>query len=476
MGRAMYKIKYIIISLLSICLHINSQTFITVNNNIYRIGKLSQCEYVAKDNKNIICDCCFSHISNLKLNPIQIIKICSESFRCSSSSSINHKSALKKIKEARINLKAMSIINIDNKLIKNTEENITENDINNILWKLYEIGYIYLPTSDKNNIISKEIGNKGRYTGQLFSVKASLNSNKDIVPLYIIKETKKGLQEIENLYKINSGPLGNERKSSPEFISNLIKPQEIIRIAFDEIHFQIKNRYFSVLQMAPGKSLYSYLKNFGKLASSKDLDDEELQSSYKKIKKIFYNIGFMISKLHQKYADNSVNNNLLSRKTLVHGDLHAENLFYDDINDIVTLIDNETFALSIDEPCSGVNDIVEFYTIHTVKTIAHNFSNQLTLNIEFGIDDRIWHELCYQLFYGYLQAFGKLTNLDTKNLVYDFIREMHEGFSHLYIFTSPYHLIDQRRLKRLGPSIRRIEIGNNEFKNTLDKLKNMITL
>lgn len=471
----MHIIKYIIILILSIFLRVNSQTFITANNDMYRITKLSQCEYIAKDNKNILCDCCFSHISNLKMDPIQIIKICSESFRCDPKPSRSHKSALKKIKESRINLKAMSIINIDNKLIKTTEENITENDINNILWKLCEIGYIYLPTSDRNNIISKEISNKGRYTGQLFSVKASLNSHKDIVPLYIIKETKKGLKEIENLYKINSGPLADERKSTPEFISNLIKPQEIIRIAFDEIHFQIKNRYFSVLQMAPGRSLYSYLKDFGKLASLKDLDDEELQNSYKKIKKIFYNTGFMISKLHQKYANNSINNDILGRRTFVHGDLHAENLFYDDDNDIVTLIDNETFALSIDEPCSGVNDIVEFYTIHTVKTIAHNFSNQLTLNIEFGIDDRIWHELCYQLFYGYLQAFGKLSKSDTKNLVYDFIREMHEGFSHFYMFTSPYHFIDQRRLKRFGPSIRRIEIGNNEFKNTLDKLKNIIT-
>jgi hypothetical protein len=159
----------------------------------------------------------------------------------------------------------------------------------------------------------------------------------------------------------------------------------------------------------------------------------------------------------------------------VHGDLHSQNLFYDDATGVITLIDNETFALSLDEPCSGVNDIVEFYLVHTVKTIAHNFSNQLVINIEFGIDDRLWHELCRQLFLGYLTAFGPMASDDLQCLIHGFNRQILQGCSHFYLFTSPYHLMDQRRLKRLGPSFRRLNIQNNALKQTLDKLQQSLT-
>jgi hypothetical protein len=158
------------------------------------------------------------------------------------------------------------------------------------------------------------------------------------------------------------------------------------------------------------------------------------------------------------------------KPTLNHGDLHSENIFWDDKNQHLTLIDNETFALSVKHPSSGVNDIVEFYMLHTVHTVAHAVSSQLTTNEEFGINDALWHELWRSLFYGYLTAYNPTTPAAFSKLFEDFHKEFMNGLSQFRMLKNLRDFTDQRKLKRFGPSIRRSKIKHHELKETFDRL------
>jgi hypothetical protein len=245
-------------------------------------------------------------------------------------------------------------------------------------------------------------------------------------------------------------------------------------VAFDDLHFKLKTngktRYFSLLQTAPGKSLNKHIRDFGTIAQKADFDDKEFAVALSKIKHIFYRIGYAMSELHQRYADPTDKREGPLKRTLVHGDLHSENVFYDELTDKVTLIDNETFALSIKRPSLGVDDILECYLLHTMKTIAHAATSQLTNNLEFGIDDSLWHELWRALFDGYLSAFGDLSRADFELLFNDFRVEFYNGLSHRHILQYPHNLSDQRQLKRIGPSVRRHRIKYEVLATSFAKL------
>ncbi|HXW60417.1 MAG TPA: hypothetical protein VEK06_02660, partial [Myxococcota bacterium] len=284
--------------------------------------------------------------------------------------------------------------------------------------------------------------------------------------------------EIANLHKVYASKLGDEKYATVDIMLGNTKARSntIANISFDDLHFKFttggKTRYFSLLQTAPGRSFHKILKEFGELAKAKDLDDEELLIAYKKTKHIFYRVGFAMSELHQKYNPNNERNPLDLSNTLIHGDLHSENIFYDEDSDKVTLIDNETFAFSLSNPCSGVNDIVDLYMVHTIRLIAHNLTNQFTSNEEFGINDTLWHELWRHLFYGYFDAFGDISKEDFDVLYAEVRKDFFKSFSHLNIFSALKNLVDQRKLKRLGLSDRRKYIQKIELVRLFERTYN----
>jgi hypothetical protein len=463
-----------------------SETWITIKDRAHRLKRTTNCSVLAAKNSATECECCL--IKNAlvyKKGNLEAVNICTDALKCQFDQAA-YKSefgAIGALNNAKQNLKAMSIVNIekiDNRPILPADGMLTESHVMDILQSLNMAGYVTLPDNIDQTLKIKPLGDsaKGFWSGQLFAIRyiepTAQNPNPVTKPLYILKETKKGIREISHLYQINASPLIAEKIPTIDLMTNPIGDVSMARVSFDDVHFKLKTkgkvRYFSLLQTAPGQSLHNYLKEFGKISRSREIYDPGLQAYHLKMKHIFYRVGFAVSKLHQKYANVSDKREFTERKTFVHGDMHSENIFFDDTTDMVTLIDNETFALSLDHPSSGVNDLVEFYMVHSIHTIAQKFSDQLTINTEFGIDDRLWHEMWHSLFDGYLSAYGEISQDVYLKLYEGFRKKFFKGFSNKSIFTSPRNIKDQRKLKRIGPSSRRKHLEKVELRHTFDRL------
>lgn len=312
-------------------------------------------------------------------------------------------------------------------------------------------------------------GVKGVHTGQIFAISYNRGclSGEAIEDkwqgLYILKQTTKGMSEIENLHRVITSPLGQEKIATKVIIDEHEQTvtHEKARISFEDIHFKIiyrnKIKYYSLLQMARGKGLQSILVGFGD--TIKNMSEEQIYQSneFSRMKRMFYRIGFASSKLHQSYAVHKNPYSDLIGKTYIHGDYHAQNIFYDETTEEVTLIDNETFSMSLERPKTGVKDIVDLYLLHTVHTIAHTFAKQLLINSEMGINDVIWHELWKELLKGYLQAFASKAAMF--QAYEELVEKFTKGLSNNWVFRDPHHnLTDQRFLKMLGPSLRRVTL------------------
>jgi hypothetical protein len=484
--------------ILSLCRMSVAETWITLHKESIRLKEFTSCARVAKDGEQDLCDCCLvKNVDVLGYNAAEAAGRCTVNHRCffAEETYYDLAAARQSVALSRQRLKSMTIANVDT--LRNPPElpldgALNGEDIIDIMHALNSEGWLNLPSqlfekdSDGNrSIFATPLSDKdkGFYSGQLFFVGYKIfavDNNDDeeqkTIPLYIVKETNKGTSEISHLYKVSASRLQGERVDTyDKHFGTFVEPSSTIaHIAFDDLHFKLKTsgatRYFSLLQTAAGQSLNKYLRTFGAVAQSLDTTDEQFEQEFIKIKHIFYRIGFAMSELHQKYADITDDRKGPLKRTFVHGDLHSQNIFYDEMTDKVTLIDNETFSLSLKRPSLGIDDIVEFYLLHTVKTVAHSVSFQLTNNREFGISDAIWHDMWRALFDGYLSAYGDLSEQEFEDLYDDFKDEFYEGFSQLHIFCSLHNLLDQRKLKRLGPSVRRSRIGREDLAATFLRL------
>ncbi len=388
---------------------------------------------------------------------------------------------------------SLEIISINklSKAPKIPKDGVLSNDtVVDILAALIRDGYLDLPsfvmdwTLASQCFKAKALGEnaKGVHSGQLFAISYNRSCLQggagDWRPLYILKETKKGLSEILNLHYVRESELGREKVSTKELSEIPYAGTNLeARISFEDLHFKLKThgktRYFSLLQTAAGRSLHSILVDFG--AEIKLLDSAKIATTeqFKSMAHVFYRIGFSMSKLHQKYAVQKKDSNKKIGKTFIHGDFHAQNIFYDAVHEHVTLIDNETFAMSLDHKTSGVNDIVDLYLLHSVKTLAHHFARQMFTNADFGIDDTTWHALWRSLLLGYIEAFED----DDPYEVYDELtRKFDRGLSNVWLRHPLQNFTDQRKLKRLGPSQRRIHLRFHTFDEIFDGLLDDLVL
>jgi len=220
-------------------------------------------------------------------------------------------------------------------------------------------------------IETKDLGAGGANTAQLFMVKVDKNcsaqptsSTAKPTPAYIIKETAKKAEEIKNLRKLHQSILKQDY--------DLISPNRLknrLAIAFDDLNvkyiFKGKSRFLSFITIAPGQSLMNLTKALGVDIKKGDTAAEHKDSD--QLYKAFYAVGKGLGELHKRFMDKGNGKNLLG-KSIVHGDLHLNNIFVDPTQDyLVTLIDNETFAKSLKEKKPVAIDLLIFYAF----TVSH---------------------------------------------------------------------------------------------------------
>jgi tRNA A-37 threonylcarbamoyl transferase component Bud32 len=218
---------------------------------------------------------------------------------------------------------------------------------------------------------AKDLGAGGANTAQLFMVKVDKKCSRNStsppappVPAYIIKETVKKTDEIKNLRRLHQSIL---KKDYDLLSPNRLKSR--LAIAFDELNIKYmvkgKSRYLSFITIAPGQSLINLSKVLGDDINKGDTAAEHRDAD--QLYKAFYAVGTGLGELHKRFMDKGTGTKLLG-KTIIHGDLHLNNIFIDPAqNNLVTLIDNETFAKSLKEKRPVAIDLLVFYAF----TVAH---------------------------------------------------------------------------------------------------------
>lgn len=346
-------------------------------------------------------------------------------------------------------------------------------DVQNIIRKLLSIDYLDLPPSLlkpyclRIEPITKR--DKGFFSGQIFTIKYHVSclsseyySDEEYLPLYVLKEATNGQREAKNFSKINKSTLLQERMSTRKLILSPFFPkeQELPIITFSELNFVIpthdKVRYFSLLQMAQGKSLKHHLRDLGRALRKKNR-----REALTKATDMFYRIGITSGKFHQKYSVVSEEQQNLLPLSFAHGDFQAANIFFDFDSNNVYYIDNETMAFSIDKPSLGISDLVDLYVLHSSKTIAHTFCPSLLVHHNFDISDDIWHTLWRSLLRGYLESFSHIKEPSQKARLFI---EVRDTFINRHDFIrSPHKIWDQRRLKRIDFQKKRKKIIDREL-------------
>ncbi len=478
----------LILVLLISSANLDAKILVSTNGQTLKLGRHTRCHKLETISKQDICDCCLiQQVMVRKKSRMTAIKKCVAHKQCA-----NELGYRLSIEQAQKNLAPLEIVNL-NKL--DAQLKIPDNGLVNpelvihILITLENHHVIDLPEElfklhkDYPCLKAKALGDqvKGLYSGQLFAVsynrRCLKNTEQDLwQPLYILKETKKGLKEIANLHQLSRSALSQEKIPTMQLV---LKPEDfsgqaIARISFEDCHFSIKtlgrNRYFSLLQTASGKSLHQHLKTFAEKIDAMEPKTVANSSELAEIKHSFLRVGYAMAKIHQKYARTDLSGQKIIANTYTHGDFHAQNVFYDPGSDDVTLIDNETFALSLKNPSSGVNDLVDLYLLHSVKTVAHRFAHTLETNLEMGINDQIWHLLWQELFIGYLKALEPKNRAQLIKAYYELREQFYQGISNASVFTSLRNFKDQRMLKRIGPSLRRSLLKHQDLDHTFEQV------
>lgn len=184
---------------------------------------------------------------------------------------------------------------------------------------------------------------------------------------FICKTIKGKKKEIENLESLNSFicEYENYRKSLPPQF-----PPRSIFIAKYKGALYTSNQEFALFREASGTSVFKLMLEWSQ--NGYDWKGLDPLDSKNKLSYAFENIGYAIANFHLKHGvfdeqDNSFN-------SIVHGDLHTSNVFYDLWSNQTTFIDYETMAgfcnkkanISID-----LSRLLKFSKDETVEYVKH---------------------------------------------------------------------------------------------------------
>lgn len=171
------------------------------------------------------------------------------------------------------------------------------------------------------------ISQKGYQTRQLFLVSSTCRGSKQE---YILKEISSGTQEILRLIQSVLVP-----ELSPYIYPNHVAgyPIFIMPLAYVSYRYNGKDHYLALMPKSEGIKVDSFVELY-----------QKKQVTTQEVEKAFYEIGRQLSAFHKKFMEkykNLAKPNILLNQTMVQGDAHQANIFYDKKTNTVILIDNE---------------------------------------------------------------------------------------------------------------------------------------
>jgi hypothetical protein len=315
------------------------------------------------DDKEDACECCLSYGEGRfgeEETGDQVIDYCINKAKQCTPASIHN---IKK----KYNASNMNSDDFLNKLYGNTnvvhkmkfdlkllgpKGTLTDSLLSSILAQAYKEGkLINAAFSKKECLKTKSLGaGSGYNTVQLFLVTSTcVTPTKNY--LYIVKESKKGLEESTNLKKIEVYP-GMEDMIAPKVLKGF--PTISLPFFYFSYHpHKSHTHYIATMPAADGMVLCELIAEFRKNQTPANAD---------RLKRAYRILGQELSNFHKRFMQP-----IAGRKlgiTVAHGDLHCHNIFYDEKVGHFTFIDNETMVKSFGKLKKPVIDFVRLFFPH----------------------------------------------------------------------------------------------------------------
>jgi len=226
-------------------------------------------------------------------------------------------------------------------------------------------------------------------TLQLFLVTATCRPTQ--ASMYIIKEAKDGHYEATRLKEIEKYP------GVKELLAPGMPPKGLPSVALPVASFSYAGpngkslHYISAMPTAKGKVLCQLVSEYR--------DNQSLQNA-ERIKRAYKILGNEMANFHKRFMQ-PVPGAAIG-KTMIHGDFHCFNVFYDEIGGHFTLIDNETMGTSLKNKLTPADDILKpFFGLFSIVEPSER------RDIIKGIDLKKWHDLAFKSFIeGYLDTYA----------------------------------------------------------------------
>lgn len=367
----MLKLFLIIYNLLSVGSSTDSE-ILQVGDQVSPINKIQSCKTFGQGREFSTCVCCLmTEKKDSSLSEPGVFNKCKDSGQCPTSAikalkkryhTGNAKYLLERLGQNYVSGKNIPIS--PNQLNQNM---FTEDGLKDFLtvtaknngFKNKDINFSF---KDGKCLGVKSLGDGGKQTLQIFLISATPNCSHSFRNMksfsWILKETKQFV-ELTNLGLLQASPLAafDIKKAN----RNLKFPA----IAFPVESFVYRvgksPHYMLLMDAAPGLPL-------AKIIQSKNLSALEQASLL---------TGQKIGALHKEFMHRDANK--IIGPTLVHGDLHTNNIFVDSKTGIVTLIDVETFVKSFDRPATIAVDLFMLYGfamshLQSSQRVAHELS------------------------------------------------------------------------------------------------------
>lgn len=292
----------------------------------------------------------------------------------------------------------------------------------------------------------------GTFTQKLFFLfvnKACVNEGTGKRLVMIIKEVKQGAVEIQNLRRIYD--------VYQEF-NNINGESALISPALNFFQYTGNDglvRYFTLIKAARGKSLSEYLSS-GNMTEITDA---------------FFQSGRALSKFHQRFLDwstepqpESVGKFTDFYKTIIHGDAHLQNIFYNKETSKTYLIDVETMAYSLDNKYSITIDLERIYNLPIYVWGIFDGCSKKQKNIECTSVGQAYAAF----FAGYVQAFP----YDKQVTLYNFIKVFLTAHKKIIEFPFDKENILRRThdALQLSKDPQSVELLNQSLQNSFDAL------
>lgn len=292
--------------------------------------------------------------------------------------------------------------------------NLTEEGVIKLIEKIRASDTIpdQIKKNFSQNYTAKEIkGEGGAQTLQLFLIfkkeagsptKARGEPPKS--PVFVLKGLKKAQEEISNIKIIRNSPL--KRYIYNRGSSN--QPRNIPALALDVSNFSYtdqknKKHDIALIDCASGRDLRKFILSWTKASSG-----ERVGTHRKKIvaEKALYRMGQNLALIHREFNQekNTINGKEMIKvmgKTFTHGDLHPHNVFYDENQDRMIFIDNESFAISVQKPRDPSIDIMKLYG----RLVASNLSSKHQYQQKGISDDEFCNFIVKPLVCGYIDGY-----------------------------------------------------------------------